>query len=50
MKLFGASGVVIQAEFCRDVGRMCLDTCRCVVNGFSDVGQVGMVWGACDDN
>ena len=43
MKLFGALGVVIQAKFCRGVGRLCVDPCRGVVIGFSDVTEGGVL-------
>ena len=36
MKLLGASCVVIQAKFCRYVGRLWVGTCRSVAIGFSD--------------
>ena len=37
VKLLGAWCVVVQAKFCRYVGRLWVDTCRCVVFGVSDV-------------
>ena len=36
VELWGGSCVMIQAKFCRCVGRLWVGTCRSVVIGFSD--------------
>ena len=45
MKLFGASGGVKQAKFCRYVGRLWVGTCRSVVNPFSDGLTIAVEFG-----